>query len=104
MFENKRFLITQPSIRGFNGSTLVALELATALQKLGAKVTLYTCDFAKPASTYFQKANLHVDTLQDNPNYKLSDFNKIFKAFYFKKVTADGSPSAVKFVVINQFF
>ena len=77
MFKNKRFLITQPIIRGFNGSTLVTLELATTLQNLGAKVTLYTCNYAKPASTYFQKANLHVDTLKDNPNYKLSDFDYI---------------------------
>ena len=78
MLKNKRILITQPIIRGFNGSTLLTLELADALQKIGAKVTLYTCNYAKPASTFFQKANLHVDTLQDNPDYKLSDFDYIW--------------------------
>ena len=78
MFKNKRILITQPIIRGFNGSTLVALELATTLQNLGAKITIYTCDFAEPASDYFKKAKLHVDTIQDNPKYKLSDFDYIW--------------------------
>ncbi len=78
MFNNKRFLITQPMIRGFNGSTLVTLELATTLQKLGAKVTIYTCDLAKPAAPHFQKANLKVDTITDEPNYKLTDFDYIW--------------------------
>ncbi len=78
MFNGKRFLITQPMIRGFNGSTLVALELATTLQKLGAKVRVYTCDFSAPASAYFKKAGIQVDSISDRPNYKLSDFDYVW--------------------------
>ena len=68
MFKNKRFLITQPMIRGLNGSTAVTLELAKALKTLGAKVTIYTCDLGEPASTCFKDASLHVDQASENPS------------------------------------
>ena len=78
MFKNKRFLITQPMIRGLNGSTAVTLELATTLQNLGAKVTVYTCDLGEPASTCFKNANIHVDQASENPSYKLANFDYVW--------------------------
>ena len=78
MFKNKRILITQPLIRGFNGSTIVTLELAEEFQKLGAKVTVYTCDYAEPAKSCFVKKHIKVDAAQDNPSYKLTDFDYIW--------------------------
>lgn len=78
MFKNKRFLITQPMIRGLNGSTAVTLELAKALKTLGAKVTIYTCDLGEPASICFKDASLHVDQASENPSYKLADFDYVW--------------------------
>ena len=78
MLKNKRVLITQPIVRAINGSTVVTLELAQELAKLGAKVTVYTCDHADPAKTLYKNHNIKVDTAQDNPNYKLSDFDYIW--------------------------
>lgn len=74
----KRILITQPLIRGFNGSTLVTLELAGKLKELGATVTVYTCDCAEPAKTCFEEKNIHIDTAQSNPKYSISDFDIIW--------------------------
>ena len=76
--KNKRFLITQPLIRGINGSTVVTLELAEELQRLGAKVTVYTCDHGEPAKSYYTQKNITVNTAQDNPNYKLNNFDYIW--------------------------
>lgn len=78
MLKNKRILITQPLICGFNGSTLVTLELATELQRMGAKVTIYTCAYADPAKKHFEKQQIKVDVANDNPSYKLSDFDYVW--------------------------
>ena len=61
MYEGKRILIAQPIIRGYNGSTMVTFELAKYLQSLGMDVTIYTCDHADPAKSYFKKNKLKVD-------------------------------------------
>ena len=78
MFKNKRILITQPILRSINGSTVVTLELAKYLQQQGAKVTIYTCDYARPAQSYFAKSQIQVDTAKDSPQYKLTDFDYIW--------------------------
>ena len=78
MLNNKRFLITQPIIRSINGSTVVTLELAQELKKRGAKVTVYTCDYANPAKTIFKNSGIQVDQAKDNPNYQLSNFDYIW--------------------------
>lgn len=78
MFKNKRFLITQPAIRSINGSTVVTLELANQLLSMGAKVTIYTCDFAEPAKSYFESSNIKVDIAENEPKYKLTDFDYIW--------------------------
>ena len=71
MFKGKRILITQPIVRGFAGSTLVTLELAEQFQKFGAKVTVFTCDYADPAKTCFEQKKIKVDVDQDSPKYKI---------------------------------
>ena len=76
--KNKRFLITQPLVRGINGSTVVTLELAEELQRLGAKVTVYTCDHGEPAKNYYLQKGITVNVAKDNPDYKLSDFDYIW--------------------------
>lgn len=78
MFKNKRFLITQPIIRGINGSTVVTLELAQELINQGAEVTVYTCDYDNPAKTYYQKSKIKVVTADENPSFKLNDFDYIW--------------------------
>lgn len=78
MFKNQRILITQPLIRGFNGSTLVTLELAEKLKELGAAVTVYTCDCDEPAKSSFEEKNIRIDTAQDNPKYSITDFDVIW--------------------------
>lgn len=78
MFKNKRFLITQPALRSINGSTVVSLELANTLQQLGAKITIYTCDYAEPAKTLFTKNQIKVDLAENHPQYKLQDFDYIW--------------------------
>ena len=78
MLKNKHILITQPAIRSINGSTVVTLELTKELIKQGATVTIYTCDYANPAKTIFKKTKANIDTYQDNPSYKLSDFDFIW--------------------------
>lgn len=78
MYEGKRILIAQPIIRGYNGSTMVTFELAKYLQSLGMDVTIYTCDHADPAKSYFKKNKLKVDTAQDSPSYQLQDFDYVW--------------------------
>ncbi len=78
MFRNKRFLITQPLIRGINGSTVVTLELVKELLAQEAKVTVYTCDHAEPSKSFFKKAGIKVNAATENPNYKLTDFDYIW--------------------------
>ena len=65
-------------IRGICGSTMVTLELAEKLQNLGATVTIYTCDYGIPAKSIFETKHLKIDTFQNNPKYKLSDFDYIW--------------------------
>ena len=78
MFKNRRFLITQPAIRSINGSTVVTLELANRLLSMGAKVTVYACDYAEPAKSYFESSNVEVDIAENEPKYKLTDFDYIW--------------------------
>lgn len=77
-FKNQRILITQPLVHGINGSTLVTLELANFLQSRGAKVKVYTYTLDNPAKSLYEKRNIHVDSAQQNPDYKLSDFDYIW--------------------------
>ena len=65
-------------IRGINGSTMVTLELATTLNQLGAKTTVYTCDYDNPAKKIFENQNIQVVTSDDNPKFKLNDFDYVW--------------------------
>lgn len=77
-YRGKRFLINQPLIHGINGSTIVTLELADFLQKNGAIVDVFTLTLEKPAKSLFLKRGLKVSTVQDNPKYKLENYDYIW--------------------------
>lgn len=74
----KRFLICQPLIHGINGSTLVTLELADYLQSRGAIVDIFTLTLHNPAKDLFLSKNLKVSAVQNNPIYKLEDYDYIW--------------------------
>lgn len=74
----KRFLICQPLIHGINGSTLVTLELADYLQSKGAIVDIFTLTLHNPAKDLFLSRNLKVSAVQNNPKYKLEDYDYIW--------------------------
>ncbi len=78
LLSGKRVLITQPMIRGFAGSTVVTLELAVALTNLGAKVTVYTCDYNNPMRSIFEAKKIKVTKSTDCPVYKLADFDYVW--------------------------
>jgi len=75
--KNKRFLITQNSLRMLAGSELVTLELASYLQSQGAKVIVYTCFFGNPIKNIFDKRNIEVIDKQD-AKLELKDFDYIW--------------------------
>lgn len=51
MYRGKRFLITQPILYNFCGSTMVTIELARYLASEGADVTLYSCAYGEPVKS-----------------------------------------------------
>lgn len=77
-YKGKRFLINQPLIHGINGSTIVTLELADFLQKNGAKVDIFTLTLQEPAKTLFLDRGLNVAAVQNNPDYRLEDYDYIW--------------------------
>lgn len=77
-YAGKRFLINQPLIHGINGSTIVTLELADFLQKNGAKVDIFTLTLQDPAKSLFLNRGLKVTAVQDNPTYRLDDYDYIW--------------------------
>ena len=74
----KRFLITQPMIRSFCGSTMVTLELAEYLSSIGAKVTVYTNVALPPALMSFENAKIKVISSQDKYDLSLKDFDYVW--------------------------
>ncbi|MCR5832369.1 MAG: hypothetical protein K6G36_00265 [Candidatus Saccharibacteria bacterium] len=78
LFSGKRFLITQPMIRGLNGSTMVTLELASFLKSCGAKVVVYTNIALDPALSLFKKAEIRVITPQEKMEFSVNDFDYIW--------------------------
>lgn len=74
----KRFLITQPMIRSFCGSTMVTLEFAEYLAFVGAKVTVYTNIALPPALAYFEDAKIKVVSSRDKHNLSLKDFDYVW--------------------------
>lgn len=74
----KKFLITQPMIGSFCGSTILTLELATHLQEKGAHVTVYTSYACEPMDLFFKKAHIKIVTEPEHPNFKLKDFDYIW--------------------------
>lgn len=78
MYRGKRFLITQPMIHHLNGSTIVALELATYLSEEEASVTVYTYFCSDPAKNVFRQKHIKVVTADDNPTLLLTDFDYVW--------------------------
>lgn len=74
--KNKRFLITQNSLRLLAGSEMVVLELAEYLKSQGAQVVVYTCFYHDPIKRYFEKRNINVVT--SDKNFSLEDFDYIW--------------------------
>lgn len=74
----KKFLITQPMIRSFCGSTMVTLELAEYLTLVGAKVTVYTNIALPPALAYFEEAKIKVISSRDEHKLLLKDFDYVW--------------------------
>ena len=62
VLKDKRFLITQSSLRLIAGSEINTLELAEYLQSQGAVVTVYTYFLSEPISPYFKGKNINVVT------------------------------------------
>lgn len=76
--KDKKILITQPMIHGINGSTTVTMELAEYLQSEGVAVVVYTHHYDEPARKFFEQKNINVVCSQDEPQYRLSDFDYIW--------------------------
>ena len=74
----KKFLITQPMIRSFCGSTMVTLELAEYLASVGAKVMVYTNVALPPALSYFETARIKVISSRDKHKLSLKDFDYVW--------------------------
>lgn len=74
----KKFLITQPMIRSFCGSTMVALELADYLISIGAEVTVYTNIAFPPALPFFEGAGVKVVSSRDEYNWALNDYDYVW--------------------------
>lgn len=74
----KRFLITQPMIRSFCGSTMVTLELAKYLSSVGARVTVYTNIAFSPALDFFETAGVRVISSRNEYNWSLQDYDYIW--------------------------
>lgn len=74
----KRFLINQPMIRSFCGSTVVTLELAKYLSSVGAQVTVYTNVVFPPALSSFEKAGIKVLSPKEDCNISLKDYDYIW--------------------------
>ena len=77
-FTKKRILITQPMMHWFTGSTVVTIELAEYLQEQGAEVTVYTCFCDDPVRTVCKEKRIRVDRADEEPRYRLSDFDYIW--------------------------
>lgn len=74
----KRFLITQPMIRSFCGSTMVALELAKYLSSVGAHVTVYTNVALSPALDYFRADGIKVMSSRDKYKWSLENYDYVW--------------------------
>lgn len=74
--KDKRFLITQSSLRLIAGSEINTLELAEYLQSQGAVVTVYTYFLSEPISPYFKGKNIKVVT--DDTELKIEDFDYVW--------------------------
>lgn len=77
-YANKRFLITQPMIYGYNGSTMVTVELAEYLQSQGGEVTVYTYAYYYPIKSEVDSKNIKVVVASDDDKLSLSDFDYIW--------------------------
>ena len=77
-FSGKRFLITQPMIRSFCGSTMVTLELADYLSSVGAQVIVYTNIALDPALSSFKAAGIKVISSRDKYNLSLKNFDYVW--------------------------
>lgn len=77
-YKGKRFLITQPMIYGYNGSTMVTIELAEYLQSRGSEVTVYTYAYDYPIKSEVDSKNIRVVVASDDDSLSLNDFDYIW--------------------------
>lgn len=78
MYSGKRFLITQPMMYGYNGSTMVTVELAEYLQSMGGEVTIYTYVYDYPIKSEVDSENIKVIIANDDDALSLNDFDYIW--------------------------
>ena len=74
----KRILITQPILHSFCGSTLVTIELAEYLKKIGAFVEVYSYTFDEPIKKEFEIRNIKVHVADDDINLDLFSYDYIW--------------------------
>lgn len=79
MYSGKQFLITQPMIYGYNGSTMVTVELARYLTDEGADVTIYTYTYDYPIKAELDNIDsFKVVVAGDDESLSLNDFDYIW--------------------------
>ena len=79
MYSGKRFLITQPMIYGYNGSTMVTVELTRYLIDEGADVTIYTYAYDYPIKAELDNIDsFKVVVASDDESLSLNDFDYIW--------------------------
>lgn len=74
----KRVLICQPIVYGINGSTMVTLELAEEIRRRAGEITVYANIVDSPAREIFYEKKINLNSYDDNPKYKLQDFDLIW--------------------------
>ena len=76
--KGKRFLITQPMIHGFNGSTMATFELATYLLSRGASVHVYSFVLKEPAKHLFLSNDIQIYLPEVADKMRLKDYDYIW--------------------------
>ena len=65
-------------IYGYNGSTMVTVELAEYLQSQGGEVTVYTYAYDYPIKSEVDSKNIKVVVASDDDKLSLSDFDYLW--------------------------
>lgn len=76
--KNERFLITQPMMHGFFGSTVVAIELAAFLKSQGAEVEIYTYTHAPEIAKICRERQVKLVTPGEATQFRLLDYDYVW--------------------------